>query len=311
MNTIRRGFSIRTFLADGSTDSLQIIDHSQWIGRGVAVPRATLEEHLDRDELTGNGVYMLVGTSHETGCERIYVGQTGNLHDNIDRVRAKGFWTRMIAFSTDSARLNRGHADYIEARLLEIIRENRSAEMDNTKTPSVPKLSEPDRADADYFIDQMTQVASIVGVRALSPAPEAAPGTPMQRLTGNGAEAKGYEAQGKFVVAEGSMATRSETNGCPGHVLDLRNSLILRGVLAEEGKQLRFTQDYAFDHAAQAAQVVLGDAGDESSWKGGASSQSTSKEEASEPAESRSDSNGTPGVTVKPIRATPKATAGA
>ncbi|GJM18535.1 MAG: hypothetical protein DHS20C14_07480 [Phycisphaeraceae bacterium] len=309
MNTTRRGFSIRTFLAQGSADSVQLIDHSQWVGRGVVVPRAALDEHADRDELRGNGVFMLCGTSHETGCERIYIGQTSVLHDNLDRVKSKGFWTKLVAFSTDSARLSRTHADYIEAKLLQMARDARGAEMDNTKSRTIPDLAEPDRADADYFIDQISQVAPIIGVRAFEPTPDAA-GAKTARLTGNGANANGYAAGGRFVVTEGSMATRSEGAGCPGHVLDLRTSLILRGVLAEEGKQLRFTQDFAFDHAAQAAQLVLADAGDESSWRTGSGSASAGEEQPQAAERSEGNGNGTPGVTVKPIRAT-KATADA
>lgn len=299
----RRGFSIRTFLAEGTPDSLQLIEHSQWIGRGVVIPRAAFDQHASRPELTGTGIYLLDGQSPRTGCERVYIGQTSTLRDHMERVQRKDFWSRMIVFSAEGPRLHRAHTDYIEARLLELARETKAAELDNTKTPEPGQLWESDRADADNFIDQVMLVAPTLGVRAFEATPTMPKGGELVRLTSNGANASGYAAGGRFVVQANSAASRNDGPGCPGHVLDLRDSLVDRGVLVEEGKQLKFTQAFAFATAQQAAQLVTGDDAEAGAWRGGATSAAADD---SREAPGRGDNNhATPAVNVKPLRARP------
>jgi len=299
----RRGFSIRTFLAEGTPDSLQIIEHSQWIGRGVVIPRAVFEQHSSRPELTGTGIYLLDGASPRTGCERVYIGQTSTLRDNMERVQRKDFWTRMIVFSAEGPRLHRAHTDYIEARLLEIARETKAAELDNTKEPAPAQLWESDRADADNFVDQVMLVAPTLGVRAFESVPAMARGGELVRLTSNGANASGYGAGGRFVVQANSAASRQDGPGCPGHVLDLRDSLVERGVLVEEGKQLKFTQAFAFASAQQAAQLVTADDSDGGAWRAGSTS-SAADDSRGAPGRTE-DRVTTPAVNVKPLRAKP------
>lgn len=317
MSTTRRGFSIRTFLADGTPDSLQLIEHSQWVGRGTVIPRATFDQHASRPELGGTGIFVLDGPSPETGCERVYIGQVSNLRDDLDRLKKKSFWNRMVVFTAEGPRLHRAHTDYIEARLLELARDSAAAELDNTKAPTANGLGEADRADADYFIDQVMLVAPSMGVRAFEQAPAMPRGAELLRLTGNGANASGYRAGGRFVVQEGSMAARSEGAGCPGHINDLRSSLVARGVLADEGKQYKFTQAYAFASAAQAAMLVLGTSADDAAWRAGQGQGGQPQQQNQQPPQSqqglmddarhapgRDDDAGMPSVTIKPIRAT-------
>ncbi|MEZ6318557.1 MAG: GIY-YIG nuclease family protein [Phycisphaerales bacterium] len=298
----RRGFSIRTFLAEGTPDNLQLIEHSQWIGRGVVIPRAVFDQHSARPELSGTGIYLLDGASPRTGCERVYIGQTSSLRDNMERVQRKDFWMRMIVFSAEGPRLHRAHTDYIEARLLEIARETKAAELDNTKTPEATQLWESDRADADNFVDQVMLVAPTLGVRAFESIPAMGRGGELVRLTSNGANASGYGAGGRFVVQANSAASRQDGPGCPGHVLDLRDSLVERGVLVEEGKQLKFTQAFAFASAKQAAQLVTADDAEGASWRAGATSAAT-EEHRETPG--RVENHVTPAINVKPLRAKP------
>ncbi len=266
MSTPKRGFSIKTFLADGEAEGLQIIEHSQWIGRGVVIPRARFAQHARRAELDGAGIYILVGKSPSTGVERIYVGQTANLRDEADKLRQKSFWTKLIALNADGQRLHRGHAEYIVSRLIEIAMHVKSCEVDNTEAPRVPGLSEPDMADADFFCDQLTLMMPVLGVNAFKE-PPAMDGHAELRLSGKGVVANGYSVGGTFVVEEGSTATRQDAESCPGHILDLRRSLLERGVVVEDGKLYRFAQSFAFDSAAQAATLVLAEISKGSAWK--------------------------------------------
>ncbi|MEZ6241506.1 MAG: GIY-YIG nuclease family protein [Phycisphaerales bacterium] len=266
MSTPKRGFSVKTFLADGEAEGLQIIEHSQWIGRGVVIPRTKFAQHAHRAELDGAGIYILVGRSPSTGVERIYVGQTAHLRDKAEELRHKSFWNKLIALNADGQRLHRGHAEYIEARLIKLARELKTCEVDNPEVPRMPALSEPDMADADYFCDQLTLIMPVLGVNAFK-APPAMNAQPELRLSGKGVVANGYSVGGQFVVEEGSTATRQDAESCPGHILDLRRSLLERGVLTEDGKLYRFAQNFAFDSASQAATLVLAEISKGGAWK--------------------------------------------
>ena len=70
-----RAFWIRILLVDGSPTGLRLVEKSNWIGRGVVVPRPRFADAKTRPEFGKAGVYVLAGPSAETGQERIYVGE--------------------------------------------------------------------------------------------------------------------------------------------------------------------------------------------------------------------------------------------
>lgn len=301
----RRGFSVRTFLASGRPEGLSLIEHSQWIGRGLVIPRHELDEHLKRPEFRGTGVYILEGNNPETGCERIGIGQISNLRDEIDDVRAAGYWNRMLVFAAEGPRLHRDHADYIESRLIDIAREVKGAELDNDNEVEAPKLYESDEADAEHFIERLVTMLPALGVTAFEAAPAKPAKGPTLRISGNGAVGDGYEAAGRFVVTAGSTATRTDQTGLPGHVRDLRQSLIARGVLVEEGKQLKFAVACSLPSAAVASSLMLAGKPDADAWK----PHSTSGRGSAGRDAGQDDEPTTPSVEVKPIKAASKAAA--
>lgn len=61
-----------------------------------------------------------------------------------------------------------------------------------------------------------------------------------------------------FVVAAGSKARVRTTRTIPRGTVTLRNTLIEKGVLREEGDFLIFTSDYSFTSASAAAATVIG-----------------------------------------------------
>lgn len=302
----RRGFTVRTFLAEGHPHGLQLVEHSQWIGRGLVIPRDLFNDHRTRKELTGTGLYLLSGQSEQTGCERVFISQTGELRDAIDEIDAKLFWDKIIAFVADGPRLHRTHTDYIEARLIQIARETKAAELDNDNEPRVPELYEADEADAEAFIDQLTMMLPMTGVRAFEFVPEAS-GAQALRLTGKGVSATGYAASGRFVVRSGSTANRQESASLPGHLADLRKSLLTRDVLVEDGKHYKFTVDFAFANAQQAATVLHAERANAEDWNTVAGRGAGASET---PGRDANEERRVPTVEVKPIGSTSAATAG-
>ena len=263
----RRGFSIKTFMADGTADGLRLIEHSQWVGKGVVVPRGRIEQHADRPELNGTGVFVLVGTSPATGCERVFIGQMSAFQERFQALMAKDFWHTLIGFIADGGRMHRAHAGFIEAQLIQWASAYKAAELDNESVPDLPNLNEPDQADAEYFCDEASAMAAMIGIRAFELPPVVEDDAEPLRLNGKGANATAFVANGRVLVTEGSTATRQDDKSCPGWVLDFRTSLVERGVLEEDGKLYRFTLDYAFDSASVAAMLMLAEESGPDAWK--------------------------------------------
>jgi hypothetical protein len=63
---------------------------------------------------------------------------------------------------------------------------------------------------------------------------------------------------GDFVVTAGSKARVRTTRTIPRGTVTLRNTLVEKGVLREEGDFLVFTSDYSFTSSSAAAATVIG-----------------------------------------------------
>jgi hypothetical protein len=253
-----RGFSIRIFLADGSSTGLRLVEKSNWIGRGVVVPRSRFAEAKSRPEFGKAGVYVLAGPSPETGQERVYVGEGDPVRPRLEQHAAKkDFWTQAFVFTSEGQNLNKAHVQYLEARLVELAREAKRCELDNGNVPQRPSLSEADQAEVETFLAEMALCLPVLGLSAFERPGPAPRGTTFQ-LRGRGVEAQGFEADDGFVVLAKSQASKDEVPSIHEYMRALRQDLIARQLLIPEGSRYTFVQDYTFSSPSTAAGVVLG-----------------------------------------------------
>ena len=260
--------SIRIFLADGTPDGLRLIDKSNWTGRAVVVSRSEIERALARPELDQPGVYVLIGAA-EDGAPMLYVGEADELKKRLKQhVAEKEFWTRVIAFTSTNEGLNKAHIRYLESRLLELARQANQWLLENGNKPPRPPLSEPDRADADWFLDEMLVIFPLLGIDAFSPASGQAreqaaesaqpQGSTTLHLDERGGKGQGLEVADGFVVLEGACARAKEVDSIHEHMRDMRQQLMDRGVLVLRDGVLVFTQDFRFSSPSAAAGVLVG-----------------------------------------------------
>ena len=268
-----RPTSIRIFLADGSPDGIRIVEKSNWTGRAVVASRTQLPEAFQRDELSRPGLYVLAGTGDD-GESKLYIGEADVLADRLrTHASKKDFWTWFVAFTSADENLNKAHVRYLESRLLTLARTANQWGVENAAAPNEPPLSEADRADADWFLDEMLVIYPILGIDAFEiAASEPAPpgGADDLVLDQRGAKGRGRETKDGFVVLAGSRARASEVASAKPWLTDLRRKLIERGVLVDDEGALRFTQDYRFTSPSSAAAVLVGgSANGRKAWRTG------------------------------------------
>lgn len=252
---------IRLLLIDGTPDGIRIIEKSNWTGLAVVASRSNLVAALSRDELSRPGVYVLTGPG-KSGSSRIYIGEADILRDRLKQhAMKKDFWTSFAAFTSSNEGLNKAHVRYLEASLIKLANSANQWEVENNTTPPLPPLSEADRADADWFLNEMLVIYPILGIDAFEAASKdvASQGPDEDYiLSQRGAKAKGIEVPDGFVVKQGSCARIAEVNSIQAYLHDLRQQLIDRGVLKREGDYYVFTQDYRFASPSTAAGVLVG-----------------------------------------------------
>lgn len=258
-----RPTSIRIFLADGAPDGIRLVDKSNWVGRAVVASRAQLAKALQREELSRPGVYLLLGPG-EGGASRLYIGEADVLRERLKQhAGRKDFWTRFVAFTSSDESLNKAVVRYLEARLIALAKTANQWELDNSSMPGEPPLSEPDRADAEWFLAEMLVIFPLLGVDAFEVAAtdsSLSDNSQLLYLSERGAEGRGREVPDGFIVLKGSRARIKETQSIHAYMSELRQQLLERGVLAEEAGFWVFTQDYRFASPSTAAGVLVGGA---------------------------------------------------
>ena len=168
---MRRGATIRIYLADGSPDGLRLIEKSNWTGHALVCPRTRFAEVKSRREFGRPGVYVLAAPTSSSGLPLIYVGEGDPVRPRLEQHhRDKDFWTSCILFTSSAENLNKAHIQYLESRLLELAQTAKRCDLENGNSPQRPNLTEPDQAEMETFLDEMLLVYPIVGITAFETA---------------------------------------------------------------------------------------------------------------------------------------------
>lgn len=255
-----RGTSIRIFLVDGTAEGLRLVEKSNWTGRALVTARADYPRARLREELSGPGVYVLSGPSDEGPRLSIYVGEGDDVGKRLDtHARALDFWTAAVAFTSKDMNLNKAHVRYLEARLIDLAAQAGRARLVNGNAGTPVRLSEPDTADMESFLDEMLVLLPVIGIPVFDAA-ESGPGRTGPTLSLKGPDAVGAGSDGPegFLVEAGALARVKEAPSIHAYVTTLRRQLADDGVLVPEGPSYRLARPYLFNSPSQAAAVLLG-----------------------------------------------------
>lgn len=266
------GRSLELYYIDGRPDGMLTAEMFNWTGHVLMLPRTQLPEALKRPETGYAGVYLLLGEAE--GEPLAYVGESEDIGSRIKSHDVnKDWWTTAVLVVTAGNKLNKAHARYLEARLIEEARAVGRTRLDNGTNPPRPSLSEADVSKMEAFLQNILLVLPAVRVdlliqrvRQVATLPPVASGpTPLSAqfvLTTkkHGIQAQAVLVNGEFVVEVGSTARLSwEGKGSEmTSYAQLHQELRNEGVLLTQGAVCVFTKSYAFSSPSAAAAVVNG-----------------------------------------------------
>lgn len=267
------GRTIQLFLVDGKPSGLRKATIHGWTGLIFVSGDSTFGALTARDEVDRTGIYILSGPDPDkAGVTRAYIGSGNSVAERIKQSALKrDFWETAITITTSDDDLSKGHAEYLEARLIEMTSAAGRVTLDNGTSPDTSRrrLPEADVANMEQFLANLKIILPVIGLDMLKPQPRAVSdtATPVELRTRgevrfeirhkSGVQAEAVEEEGEFVVLEGSEALTG-TGYVQQSYGGLKQKLVEEGVLTStlDGK-LRFARAYAFSSPSAAAAVIL------------------------------------------------------
>lgn len=267
------GRTIQLFLVDGKPTGLRKATIHGWTGLLFVSGASAFGDLTAREEVDRTGVYILSGPDPEkAGATRAYIGSGNSVAERIKQSALKReFWETAITVTTSDDDLSKGHAEYLEARLIELTSQAGRVALDNGTQPDTSRrrLPEADIANMEQFLANLRIILPVIGLDMLKPQPRAVTHTAQpveERTTGDvqfeirhksGVQATAVEEDGEFIVLEGSEALTG-TGYVQQSYGGLKEKLVADGILVPHGSnKLRFVKPWSFNSPSAAAAVVL------------------------------------------------------
>jgi hypothetical protein len=265
-----KGRTIRLFLVDGAPTGILTAEIMNWTGKVVVAPRSRLPDLIVRPEARRTGVYFLVGPDPEDALRTmIYIGESDSVRERLVQHNAddtKDFFTRVCLVVSKDENLTKTHVRYLESRLIGLIKVANRAKLTNGTAPAFDLLPESDRADMEFFIEQIGIILPVLGLDFTQPPPIPAPESkqsgdtapqPQFEISTVGVKADAIEVDGEFVVLKGSQARLGGRMSWTSYK-GLRDKLLVDKKLIESEQDgiLTFAENVSFGSPSAAATVI-------------------------------------------------------
>lgn len=257
------GKTIKIFLIDGDPNGRMSCELSNWTGKAYKVPRIKIKDCTDRGDLSNTGVYLLFGKDEE-GTDQVYIGEAENTLKRLTQhLVQKDFWNETIVFISKDENLNKAHIKYLENRLYDLARIAKRYKIENTFIPTQSSISESDKAEMEEFLENIKLLVNTLGHKIFEEKREFKPKSKQQQdvfmiVAPRGANAQGEPTSEGFVVFKNSKIANSTVTSFPVSMQKLRQSLIDKGILIQNGENLELTDDFIFGSPSTAAAIVMG-----------------------------------------------------
>jgi len=264
--------TLELFFIDGKPDGMLTAEVFGWTGHILVAPRTRLPDALKRKESSYTGVYLLLGDSEDTPLA--YIGEGENIANRIKNHDAKkDWWTKVALITTAANQLHKAHAQYLEARLVQLGLSAGNIKLENGNNPNLPSLSEAAKANMESFIERLLMILPAIKIELFisktksdsQAKPKLATGSNENpifelKLHKEGIRATAVLDGGEFVVQKGSMA-RSAYIGDKSeksYYWKVYDKLVATGVLLDQGNHKVFSKSYAFPSTSAAGAVCNG-----------------------------------------------------
>ena len=157
-------YSIQILVLNGKQDGIKIYNRPiDWSGEIITFPRALVKEVKAYVPDSTNGVYVLWNKVRDKYS--VYVGKSDNIISRIQQhVDGKEFWTNALILISSNNILNSAHVGWIEANLVQKVKELSSHNVMNGNQPSDPNLNLQDKTLAATFLDRLEEMLPIIGL---------------------------------------------------------------------------------------------------------------------------------------------------
>jgi len=267
------GRTIQLFLVDGKPTGLRKATIHGWTGLLFVSSASAFGDLTARSEVDRTGVYILSGPDPDKpGATRVYIGSGNSVSERIEQsAKKRDFWETAITVTTSDDDLSKGHAEYLEARLIRITAQAGRVTLDNGTQPDTDRrrLPEADVANMEQFLANLRIILAVIGLDMLKPQPRAVTqvAKPADERTAeevhfeirhkSGVQATAVEEDGEFVVLEGSEALIG-TGYVQKSYGGLKDKMIAEGALVSHAEdRMRFVKPWPFSSPSAAAAVIL------------------------------------------------------
>ena len=167
------GKVLTMYLMDGDPIGRIKCKIANWTGIVYKIPRISIDNCDDIQELTQSGVYLLFGTDKDENTV-VYIGQAGNRkngrgllqricepHNSID------YWSEVIILTTGDGSFGPTEISYLENRLFNMARKAGRYDVKNSNDPNPGNVTEEKECELEEFINY-ARIASVTlcGVEA-------------------------------------------------------------------------------------------------------------------------------------------------
>ena len=162
------GKTIKFFLVDGTPDGLRKITLNGWTGMVLVSGHATFDALVARDEVKRTGIYILSGPDPDMpGQTRVYIGSANSVAERIRQsTGTRQFWKTAITVTTIDDEHSKGHAEYLEAQVIEQAAQAAQIVLDNGTQPDIDRrrLPEADQDGMKQFLSNLGIILPLIGL---------------------------------------------------------------------------------------------------------------------------------------------------
>ncbi len=265
------GKKLTVYMIDGTEYGPRLSEIGNWVGKAIYSPRSSVNKIMARPEFDNPGIYCLKGDPTDDAFdEKIYIGEAENIRNRLKQHLSdpnKDF-KELIFFVSKDELLTKTQIKYLEARIVQLALEAKTAQIENGNSPSLPTLHEADISDMEYFLEQMKLILPVMGFKFLIPSTF----KQLDQVTTSEKEinreiyfiktktfnASMIETDQGYIVPKGSEAKKDLSPSTTDTYRSMRKKLLETKILVEGNDRLIFAEDAIFNSPSAASNMVLG-----------------------------------------------------